>query len=128
MSKLFYNDDANGSKNLFESWSFNKTNYFLLFSGILLIILGYFIMAYGEVNSFQSLTLAPIILFFGYIILIPSALIYKKRNIKSLSILLTKTKIKKLSLFRPPLKEIIGIHIINILRNHICYQKIKVML
>ena len=78
MSKLFYNDDANGSKNLFESWSFNKTNYFLLFSGILLIILGYFIMAYGEVNSFQSLTLAPVILFIAYIILIPSALIYRK--------------------------------------------------
>ena len=82
MSKLFYNDVSNGSKTLFGSWSFNKTNYFLLFSGILLIIFGYYIMAYGEVNSFQSLTLAPIILFIGYIILIPSAVIYKKRIIK----------------------------------------------
>ena len=82
MSKLFFNDDFNGSKNLFESWSFNKTNYFLLFGGILLIILGYIIMSYGEVNSFQSLTLAPITLFFGYIILIPSALIYKGKKIK----------------------------------------------
>ena len=82
MSKLFYNDDSDGSKVLFGSWSFNKTNYFLLFSGILFIILGYLIMAYGEVNSFQSLTLAPIILFFGYIILIPSALIYKGKKIK----------------------------------------------
>ena len=82
MSKLFFNNDTNGSKSLFESWSFNKTNYLLLFSGILFIILGYFIMAYGEVNSFQSLTLAPIILFIGYIVLIPSALIYKKRIIK----------------------------------------------
>ena len=35
-------------------------------------------MAYGKVNSFQSLTLAPVILFIGYIILIPSALIYRK--------------------------------------------------
>ena len=82
MSKLFYNDDSDGSKVLFGSWSFNKTNYFLLFSGILFIILGYLIMAYGEVNSFQSLTLAPIILFIGYIILIPVALIYKGRIIK----------------------------------------------
>ena len=82
MSKLFFKDDFNGSKNLFESWSFNKTNYFLLFGGILLIILGYIIMSYGEVNSFQSLTLAPITLFFGYIILIPSALIYKGKKIK----------------------------------------------
>ena len=82
MSKLFFNDDFNGSKNLFDSWSFNKTNYFLLFGGILLIILGYIIMSYGEVNSFQSLTLAPITLFFGYIILIPIALIYKGKKIK----------------------------------------------
>ena len=79
MSKLFYNDDSNDSKTLFGSWSFNKTNYFLLFSGVLFIILGYIVMAYGEVNSFQSLTLAPIILFIGYIILIPSALIYRGR-------------------------------------------------
>ena len=82
MSKLFYNNDANGSKTLFGSWSFNKTNYLLLFSGIFSIILGYFIMFYGEVDSFQSLTLAPTILFFGYIILIPSALIYKGKKIK----------------------------------------------
>ena len=82
MSKLFYNDDSNRSKDLFGSWSFDKTNYQLLSSGILLIILGYIIMAYGEVNSFQSLTLAPIILFIGYIILIPGALIYKERKVK----------------------------------------------
>ncbi len=43
-----------------------------------MIILGYLIMAYGEVNSFQSLTLAPVILFIAYIILIPGALIYRK--------------------------------------------------
>ena len=82
MSKLFYNDDSDDSKTLFGSWSFNKTNYFLLFSGVLFIILGYIVMAYGEVNSFQSLTLAPIILFIGYIILIPSALIYRERIVK----------------------------------------------
>ena len=82
MSKLFYNDDSNDSKTLFGSWSFNKINYFLLFSGVLFIILGYLVMTYGEVNSFQSLTLAPIILFIGYIILIPSALIYRGRVVK----------------------------------------------
>ena len=78
MSKLFYKDDSDGYKTLFGSWSFNKTNYYLFFGGIFLIILGYLIMAYGEVNSFQSLTLAPVILFIAYIILIPSALIYRK--------------------------------------------------
>ena len=80
MSKLFYKDDSDGYKTLFGSWSFNKTSYYLFFGGILLIILGYLIMIYGKVNSFQSLTLAPVILFIGYIILIPSALIYRKKN------------------------------------------------
>tara|TARA_A100001035_G_C27675093_1_gene450265 strand:+ start:640 stop:894 length:255 start_codon:yes stop_codon:yes gene_type:complete len=78
MSKLFYKDNSDNYKTLFGSWSFNKTNYYLFFGGIFLIILGYLIMAYGEVNSFQSLTLAPVILFIAYIILIPSALIYRK--------------------------------------------------
>ena len=82
MSKLFYNDDSKVSKSLFESWSFTKINYILFFAGVLLVFLGYFIMAYGEVDSFQSLTLAPTILFTGYIILIPAALIYKGRIIK----------------------------------------------
>ena len=82
MSKLFYNDDSKVSKALFEYWSFTKINYILFFVGVLLIILGYLIMAYGEVDSFQSLTLAPTILFTGYIILIPAALIYKERIIK----------------------------------------------
>tara|TARA_Y100001970_G_scaffold101365_1_gene127313 strand:- start:209 stop:463 length:255 start_codon:yes stop_codon:yes gene_type:complete len=82
MSKLFHNDDSKDSKTLFDSWAFTKINYTLFCIGVLLIILGYFIMAFGEVNSFQSLTLAPIILFIGYIILIPAALIAKKGIIK----------------------------------------------
>ena len=51
-------------------------NFFI--AGIILVILGYIVMAAGETYSFQSLTLAPILLFVGYIILIPIALIYKK--------------------------------------------------
>ena len=37
-------------------------------------------MATGEVNSFQSLTIAPIFLFIGYIILIPLSLIIEKKE------------------------------------------------
>jgi len=65
---------------LFEGWTFNKKNYLIFGSGVLLIILGYIIMALGDVNSFQSLTIAPIILFFGYVILIPIALIYRDKT------------------------------------------------
>ena len=77
MSNLFHNG-KDSSDDLFESWSYGKENYILFAVGIITIILGYVIMALGETYSFQSLSLAPILLFLGYIILIPIALIYKK--------------------------------------------------
>ena len=40
---------------------------------------GYIVMATGHVTSFQSLTLAPILLFLGYIIFIPIIFNYFKR-------------------------------------------------
>ena len=61
-----------------QSWDFSKLNYLIFTFGLISIFFGYIIMATGEVNSFQSLTLAPIFLFLGYIILIPISLIIKK--------------------------------------------------
>ena len=80
MSKLFHNKDSESTTALFESWSFSTVNYYLFGIGLALIILGYIVMASGEVNSDQSLTVAPIILFVGYIIFIPAALIYRDKK------------------------------------------------
>ena len=68
-----------GNIQLIDSWAFGKTNYTLFIIGVLLIMIGYIVMANGTVNSFQSLTLAPILLFLGYIIFIPAALIYRSK-------------------------------------------------
>lgn len=68
------------SIHLFEGWSFGTINYIFFALGLTLIILGYLVMAMGEVNSFQSLTVAPILLFSGYVVVIPMALIYKKKT------------------------------------------------
>ena len=68
-----------GNIQLIDSWTFVKTNYTLFVIGVLLIIIGYFVMANGTVNSFQSLTVPPILLFLGYIIFIPAALIYRSK-------------------------------------------------
>ena len=65
---------------LFEGWAFKKINYIIFLIGILFIVTGYIVMATGTVNSFQSLTLAPIMLFIGYVVLIPFALIYRPKN------------------------------------------------
>ena len=80
MSKLFKNNDSKSTNSLFESWSLSKINYILFGIGLTLIILGYILMGNGEVYSFQSLTLAPIMLFIGYIIVLPVSLIYRDKN------------------------------------------------
>ncbi len=65
---------------LFEGWAFKKINYLIFLVGLLFIMSGYIIMAMGEVDSFQSITLAPILLFLGYIVAIPIALIYRPKK------------------------------------------------
>ena len=65
---------------LFEGWTFSKKNYVLGGIGLATIIFGYVIMASGTVNSFRSLTLAPIMLFVGYLIIIPIALFYRDKK------------------------------------------------
>ena len=77
MSNLFHNNKDN-SRELFHDWAFKKENYIFFIAGIISVIVGYIVMATGETYSFQSLSVAPILLFVGYIILIPLALIYKK--------------------------------------------------
>ena len=58
-------------------WEFSRINYLIFLAGIVDILLAYVIMATGDTNSFQSLTLAPIMLVIGYILLIPLAILYK---------------------------------------------------
>ena len=79
MSNLFHNNKDN-SGNIFNDWSYDKENYILFGAGIITLILGYIIMTTGDTYSFQSLSLAPVLLFIGYIILIPIALLYKKKK------------------------------------------------
>ena len=61
--------DNHNVHQLFEGWAFGRINYFLFYN--------------GEVNSFQSLTLAPILLFLGYIIVIPAALVFREKQTKN---------------------------------------------
>ena len=64
-------------ENSIENWSFTYVNYWLFFIGIIFIITGYILMHTGEVNSFQSLTLSPMLLVLGYCVIIPVSIFYK---------------------------------------------------
>ena len=67
------------TKNNVNDWTFTYVNYMLFLIGTIFITLGYILMYSGEVNSFQSIKLAPILLVVGYCIIIPIAIIYKKK-------------------------------------------------
>ena len=80
MNKLFNNKTLKSNLKLFESWEYDEYNYKIFMIGLTLILSGYILMAYGEVYSFQSLTLAPIMLFIGYLIIPISLILKSKRN------------------------------------------------
>jgi hypothetical protein len=65
---------------LFQDWSFSTTNYLIFGVGIVTVILGYVIMALGEVDSTQSVTIAPLLLFLGYVVIIPVSIMYRKKT------------------------------------------------
>jgi hypothetical protein len=56
---------------------FTKINYILFSISILVLIIGYIFLSIGPANSVWSLTIAPIVLLLGYVVLIPLSIIYK---------------------------------------------------
>ena len=59
-------------------WPYKRKNYLLFGVGVFVIIVGYLIMYSGEVDSFQSLVISPLLLLAGYLVIIPMALLSKK--------------------------------------------------
>ncbi|MFH1213747.1 MAG: DUF3098 domain-containing protein [Candidatus Neomarinimicrobiota bacterium] len=60
--------------------SFSKINYVIFAIGIAVIFAGYYFMASGATYSFRSLTVAPITLLIGYLVIIPVAILYRKKG------------------------------------------------
>ena len=65
-------------KTLQFSWPYKRKNYVLFGVGVFVIIVGYLIMHSGEVDSFQSLVISPLLLLAGYLVIIPMALLSRK--------------------------------------------------
>jgi uncharacterized membrane protein HdeD (DUF308 family) len=62
--------------------SFSARNYQIFGIGILVIILGYVALSKGPVNSFWSLTVAPILLVISYCVIIPISIFWKPKKTK----------------------------------------------
>ena len=71
------------SKSAKTSLPFTKHNYILFIAGIAILLIGYIVMSIGPVDSFASLTLSPILLVIGYLVLIPLSFLYQHKSIKS---------------------------------------------
>ena len=74
----FQNMENKNKKTLQFSWPYKRKNYVLFGVGVFVIIVGYLIMYSGEVDSFQSLVISPLLLLAGYLVIIPMALLIKK--------------------------------------------------
>ena len=60
--------------------SLEPVNYKIIVGGVLLIIVGYLALSVQPYDSFMSLTVAPILLVFGYCVVIPFGIIYRKKK------------------------------------------------
>lgn len=57
-----------------------KENYYLLILGALFLIIGFFVMSLGKWDNPVSLVLSPILLVIGYLIVLPAAIFYRKKQ------------------------------------------------
>ncbi len=72
-----------GAKSLPSPFSiyWEKTNYIMFGLGMLLIILGFYFMGQGEWNSSSSLVISPILLFLGFVVVMPASILYRKKAV-----------------------------------------------
>lgn len=72
-------DTSKGKKQGNSLFLFDKTNYYIMFAGLALILLGFVLMAGGkstdphvfnkeEIYSFRRITLAPILIIAGFVV------------------------------------------------------------
>ncbi|MBT3228924.1 MAG: DUF3098 domain-containing protein [Candidatus Marinimicrobia bacterium] len=69
-----------GTKHWLSELPFTRINYFLFIAGLIVIILGYVLMGTGELNSVQALSVSPVVLLIGYLVIIPVAILYRKKD------------------------------------------------
>jgi hypothetical protein len=60
--------------------SLEPVNYKIIVGGVLLIIVGYLALSVKPYDSVMSLDVAPILLVFGYCVVIPFGIIYRKKK------------------------------------------------
>ncbi len=60
-----------------------KANYVIFGLAVLILAVGYYFLGIGPADSTESLTIAPIVLIIGYVVLVPLAIFWRKRRSSS---------------------------------------------
>lgn len=66
-----------------------RTNYLLFGLGMLLIIFGFYFMGVGEWDSSSSLLISPILLFLGFVVVMPASILYRKKEATEIEVVKT---------------------------------------
>lgn len=70
VSKRTQSTKASKQKRVME-FPLEKINFIIIGTGILIILIGYILMSENSVNGFMPTVLSPILLVFGYCVVIP---------------------------------------------------------
>jgi hypothetical protein len=71
------------NENIFRTIKIGKKNIYIFLTGLALLVVGYVLMAQPPVYGFLSLTLAPIILVFAYLVVFPLSILVKDSGDKA---------------------------------------------
>jgi predicted tellurium resistance membrane protein TerC len=61
----------------------NKKNILIIAVGVLLLVIGFFCLAQGPAENPVSLTVAPLILVFAYLVVMPIGILWNSKKKKS---------------------------------------------
>lgn len=59
---------------------FSTNNYILLSLGVLLTVVGFWLLSRPPVDGFLTMTLAPLILVLNYLVILPLAILYRSQD------------------------------------------------
>lgn len=62
-------------------FAMTSKNYYIITAGIVIIIIGYFLMNENSVSGFLPTMVAPVLLVFGYCVVIPVGILYKGKEV-----------------------------------------------
>ncbi|MCB2210501.1 DUF3098 domain-containing protein [bacterium] len=62
------------------TWPFSRKNLYWFLASLAVIIIGYVFLGQGPYDSFSSLTLGPVLLVIGYVVLLPVSILVRDKR------------------------------------------------